>query len=128
MNDQIHAEGPAEDRTIALLTHLSMLVLGFILPLIIWLTNKDKPEKAWLTEHAKEALNFVISLSIVFIALGIFMAIIGFIPVIGWLIALLLWFAMMALAVAALVLVIIAAIKANDGGFYAYPGNLRLIK
>ena len=30
-----------EDRTLALLTHLSGIILSFIVPLVIWLTNKD---------------------------------------------------------------------------------------
>ena len=34
-----------EDKTLAMLTHLSGIILGFIVPLIIWLVNKDTDKK-----------------------------------------------------------------------------------
>ncbi|HRO27179.1 MAG TPA: DUF4870 domain-containing protein, partial [Luteimonas sp.] len=51
-----------DDRTIAMLTHLSGIVLSFIVPLVVWLINKDKSDKGFLTSQAKEALNFQITL------------------------------------------------------------------
>jgi uncharacterized protein len=57
---------PQEDRTIALLTHLSGIIAGFIVPLIMWLINKDKPEKSWLTDSSVEALNFQITVAIAY--------------------------------------------------------------
>ena len=48
----------------------SGILLGFIVPLIIWLTNKDKTDKAWLNSQAMEALNFQITLAIAYVAVS----------------------------------------------------------
>ena len=107
---------PQEDKTLALITHLSGIVAGFIVPLIIWLINKDKPEKGFLIDQSKEALNFQIT---VFIAI-----------VISWILAFVLigLLLMPLVGIANLVLCIIAGIKANNGESYRYPFALRLIK
>ena len=107
---------PQEDRTIALLTHLSGIIAGFIVPLIIWLINKDKPEKSWLNDQSKEALNFQITLLIVYV-IGVILSVI----LIGALINLLAW-------IACIVFSIIAGVAANKGEAYRYPFALRLIK
>ena len=110
------SEAPQDDRTIALLTHLSGIIAGFIVPLIIWLINKDKPEKSWLNDQSKEALNFQITLLIVYV-IGVILSVI----LIGALINLLAW-------VACIVFSIIAGVAANKGEAYRYPFALRLIK
>ena len=57
-----------EDRTLLALTHLSQLLDyvtgfgGFIVPLILWLTNKDRVID--MDEHGKSIANFQISLFI----------------------------------------------------------------
>ncbi|TXH75411.1 MAG: DUF4870 domain-containing protein [Lysobacteraceae bacterium] len=108
---------PSDDqKTLALITHLSCILLWFIVPLIIWLTNKDQPEKAFVTDQAKEALNFQITLTIVYV-IGIVLTII----LIGGLINLAAW-------VANLVLCIMAGLAAQKGEAYRYPFALRLIK
>ncbi|MFT3669026.1 MAG: DUF4870 domain-containing protein [Pseudoxanthomonas sp.] len=107
---------PQEDRTIALLTHLSGILFGFIVPLIIWLVNKDKTDKGWLNDQAIEALNFQITVFIAFVVAWVLMfVLIGFLllPLIG---------------IANLVLCIIGGMKANNGEAYRYPFALRLIK
>jgi len=105
----------SDDRTIALLTHLSGIVLGFIVPLIIWLINKDKPDKSFVTDQAKEALNFQITLLFVYIV-GVILTII----LIGALINLLAW-------VACIIFSIVAGLAANKGEAYRYPVAIRLI-
>jgi uncharacterized Tic20 family protein len=115
-----------DDRTMGMLAHLSALVS--IGPLIIWLINKDKPEKAFVNENAKEALNFVITMWIVMIGLTIVTTVLAFIPVLGWIAGIFLWLLMMAVGVGALVFIIIAAMKANEGISYRYPFALRLVK
>jgi hypothetical protein len=78
--------------------------------------KKDDPQASFVTENAKESLNFqitVIILGIIFVIL-----VIVFIGI------LLIW----ALAIANLVLVIIATVRANEGKIYRYPFNFRLIK
>ena len=107
---------PQEDRTVALITHLSGIIAGFIVPLIIWLINKDKPEKSWLNDQSKEALNFQITLLIVYVV-GIILSVI----LIGALINLIAW-------IACIVFSIIAGLAANKGEAYRYPFALRLIK
>jgi len=121
MSDFENAAAPSgtasqEDRTLAMLTHLSGIILGFIVPLVIWLVNKDKSDKAWLNDQAKEALNFQITILIGYIA-GTVLTII----LIGPLISLAAW-------VVSVIFSIIAGLKANEGVAYRYPFALRLIK
>jgi uncharacterized protein len=121
-----------EEKKWALFAHLSILVGGlvtfgwaasfgsFIGPLIIWLIQKDK--MPFVADQAKEALNFGITLTLacfVLLMLTIFSLGIGALITIP---------AFMAIGIAALVLVIIAAIKANEGVAYRYPVALRLVK
>ena len=105
-----------EDRTLALLTHLSGIVLSFIVPLVLWLINKDKPEKEFLNDQAKEALNFQITVVIAWVIAIVLSAI-----AIGFLLYPVIW-------IGNLVLCILAGVKANEGVAYRYPFALRLIK
>jgi uncharacterized Tic20 family protein len=110
--------GPQEDRVIALITHLSGIVAGFIVPLIMWLINKDKADKSWLTDQSKESLNFQITVAIAYVAAMILTTItfglLFFLPMLVW--------------VGNLVFCILAGVKANNGESYRYPFALRLIK
>ena len=116
MSDIESATASQEDRTLAMLTHLSGIILGFIVPLVIWLVNKDKSDKGWLNDQAKEALNFQITLLIVYVV-GTILTVI----LIGALINLVAW-------LTCIVLSIMAALKVNEGVAYRYPFALRLIK
>lgn len=55
-----------EDRTLLALTHVSQLLDyvtgfgGFVVPLILWLTNKDRVLE--MDEHGKSIINFQLSL------------------------------------------------------------------
>ena len=101
------------DRILALLCHLSIFVgVAFLLPLIVYCVRRQSP---FVADHAKEALNFHITL----IFYGIICAVLCFF-LIGFVLA-------GALALFAMVCAIIAAIRAMDGGFYRYPITLRLI-
>ena len=105
----------AEDKTLALITHLSGIIAGFIVPLIIWLINKDKADKGWLNEQAKEALNFQITVLLAWIvAFVLSFVLIGFLlyPVI---------------LIGNIVFCILAGIKANNGESYRYPVAIRLV-
>jgi uncharacterized protein len=109
-----------DDKTMGMLCHLSALA-GFVIPLgaifgplIVWLLKKD--QSPFIDENGKESLNFQITMLIAYIISAILIfVIIGF-------------FLLFGLAVFSLVMVIIAAIKANDGETYRYPFNFRLIK
>ena len=111
----------AEERTFAMLTHLSSLVgyigvpFGSIIgPLVFWLIKKDT--MPFVREHGKEALNFNIT---VLIALAVS----------GVLTVILIGFAMLAVvAVFHIVFTIIAAMRANRGELYTYPLTIRFLK
>ena len=122
----------AEERQWAMFAHLSALLGGlltsgwagnlgfFIGPLVIWLLKKDT--MPFVNDQAKEALNFAITVSILFLALLILtLMTLG----VGALLTVPL---MLIIGVAALVFVVIAAIKANEGVAYRYPFSLRLVK
>ncbi len=122
---------PADQRQWAMFAHLSAIVGGLVTghfggigcilgPLIIWLVKKDT--MPFVADQAKEALNFNISVGLVLFAL--FLLGVGTLGI-GFIIALP---AMLVIGIAALVFVIIAAIKANEGVAYRYPFTLRLIK
>lgn len=98
--------------------HLSALV-GFVVPfgniigpLIVWQLKKDMP---FVVDQGKEAVNFQITVTIAvavcFLLMLIFIGVL-LLPVVG---------------IAALVLTIIAGVKANSGERYRYPFALRLI-
>lgn len=102
---------PAEDRTLAAVAHGGAILLGFLVPLVVWLMNKDKAGKEALNDQAKESLNFQITLLIPYI-------IAGFLP----------FFATMLVWIVSIVFCILAALAANKGQLYRYPFALRLIK
>lgn len=110
------SNGGSDDNTMAMLVHLSGIILSFIVPLIVWLVNKDNPQKAYLNDQAKEALNFQITLLGIYI-IGTILTII----LIGVLINFAAW-------IACIVFSIIAGLAANKGENYRYPFAIRLIK
>lgn len=116
----------------AMFAHLSALLGGiitagwagsigcFVGPLVIWLVKKDT--MPFVDDQGKEALNFNITVAIVFLALLLLSIMtLG----IGLVIAIPAW---IIIGIAWLVLTIIASIKANEGVAYRYPFALRLIK
>lgn len=98
----------------AVAAHLLPLVGIYIFgALIIWLIKRD--EDAFVEEHAREALNFQISMTIYFIvSMVLILVLIGILMV-------------FALAVFSLVMSIIAGIKAANGERYRYPLTIRMI-
>ena len=122
----------AQERQWAMFAHLSVLLGGivtagwaanigfFIGPLAIWLLKRDT--MPFVADQAKEALNFsllVTGIFVILMALGLLTLGIGFLitmPI------------MVIVGIAALILTIIAAMKANEGIRYRYPFNIRFIK
>ncbi|WP_232793574.1 DUF4870 domain-containing protein [Siphonobacter sp. SORGH_AS_0500] len=111
-----------DSRTWAMLAHLSSIIasflggMAFLGPLIVWLIFRER--SSYVDYHGKEALNFQILMSIVIIGgviLGVVTCGLGFavFPVI---------------VVIDVVFVVIAAIKANNGEYYKYPFNWRIVK
>jgi uncharacterized protein len=122
----------AEERQWAMFAHLSALLGGLVTagwgaslgclvgPLIIWLVKKDT--MPFVDDQAKEALNFNITVAAIMLALFV----LGIVTLgVGFLIALPI---MLVVGLGALVLIIIAAIKANEGVAYRYPFAIRLVK
>jgi len=121
----------AEERQWAMFAHLSAPAGGlltsavggwgfFIGPLVIWLMKKDT--MPFVDDQAKEALNFNITVSAIFLALLLLSVLtLG----IGFLVTLPI---MAIVGIGALVLVVMAAMKANNGERYRYPLTIRLIK
>jgi uncharacterized protein len=107
--------------------HLSALAgfivpLGSILgPLLIWQIKKS--EFPSVEQHGKEALNFQISV-VIYLFAGAMVALVTSFFCITWL----LFPVVAGIGIAAVVLTIIAGLKANEGGFYKYPCTLRLVK
>jgi uncharacterized Tic20 family protein len=101
----------SDERTMAILSHVLCLVVWLFAPLIIYLVKKD--ESAFVAAHAKESLNFQITIALVTILL--------FVTIVG---ILLLWL----VGIISLILVIVATIKASESKLYRYPFTIRLIK
>jgi uncharacterized protein len=104
-----------------MLAHLSALaglimpLLGIVIgPLVVWLARRD--ESSFVAEHAREALNFNISVLIGAVVCGLLMLVF-----VGFLLG-------TALFIAWLVMTLVAAIKASEGEIYHYPFSLRLVK
>ena len=106
----------ADDANLAMLAHLLSIVFGFIAPLIIWMISKDQPQKGFVADQAKEALNFQITVIIALCIAGVLMVVfigILLVPMI---------------LVVNFVLCILAGLKAREGVAYRYPFTLRLLK
>jgi uncharacterized protein len=108
------------ERTWGMLAHLSALVglviplLGNVLgPLVVSIVRSD--QSAFVAAHAKEALNFNISVTLAAVLCALLMLVF-----VGFLLG-------SALFIAWLVMTLIAAIKASEGVAYRYPFSLRLV-
>ena len=103
----------SEEKTMAILSHILCIVAGFLAPLIIYLVKKDS---AYVQAHAKESLNFqltmliawIVSFILIFIIIGAFL--------------------MFLLGIANLVLVIVATIRASENKMYKYPFSIKFVK
>lgn len=111
-SEQTPVSPPSSDeRTLAILSHILSFAAGFLAPLIIYLLKKD--ESPYVAAHAKESLNF--QLTILLLIFGLAITVIGIFLI--WIVGL-----------GATALIIIATVKASENKLYKYPFNLRLIK
>ncbi len=101
----------SDEKTMAILCHILCLVVWLFAPLIIYLVKKD--ESQYIAMHAKEALNFQITLAIISIVCIITIIGIFFLWIVG---------------IYATVLIIVATIKASENKIYRYPFTIRFIK
>lgn len=101
------------DTGMAQAAHLLTIVTSFIGPLIIWVTRGK--EDAFVEQHAKEALNFQISMAIYYtVALLLMFVLVGF-----------LLFPLLVLV--DIVLVVMETLKAGRGEASRYPLSIRII-
>ena len=114
----------SSEKTSALLAHILTLVGGFIAPLVIYLVeNGNNPKRLFALAHAKEALNFQISMFIYIVGLLI-LTVFTFIIFIGFIF----YFLIILVAIYGFVISIIAAVKASGGEMFRYPLCIRFIK
>jgi uncharacterized Tic20 family protein len=114
----------ADSRNLAVVAHLSALVglagvPSFIGPLVVWLLHRGRDP--WVAEQARDALNFNLSLLVyagAALALTILTVGLGLLVVVP---------AAIVVATGWLVVTVLAAIRAADGGRYRYPLTLQLI-
>ena len=110
-----------QERNWGMFAHLSALSMfigvpfgNIIGPLLIWLIKKD--EFSFVAQEGKEALNFQISITIYYIVAGILCVVfIGFIL-------------LAVLAVAQIILIITASVKASEGSGYQYPYSIKFVQ
>ena len=108
------------NKQLLVLTHLSQLldlftlIGGFLVPLVIWLTNKDKVYQ--MDEHGKSIINFRISM-LIYLALCVPLVLFFGLGLLGFLIIGVLYF----------ILPILNAIKASNGEQPNYPFSLKFI-
>jgi uncharacterized Tic20 family protein len=104
----------SDEKTMAILSHILALLTGFIAPLVIYLVKKDSP---YVVAHARESLNFQITMAIAYI--------------VSWLLVFALFIGLVLIPlviVANVVFIIIATIKASENKLYKYPLSIRFIK
>ncbi|MDU1889367.1 MAG: DUF4870 domain-containing protein [Dysgonomonas sp.] len=87
--------------------------LGFVLPIVMWLTNSKDED---VDRHGKNITNFMISMIIYLIISAILIIVIIGIPL------------LIALGITQIVLIILAAIRANKGEYWKYPLSIPFFK
>jgi len=109
-----------EERTMGMLCHL-LALSGYVIPfgniigpLIVWLVKKD--QFPFVNDQGKESLNFQISVAIYAIVSGILTMVVIGIPL------------LIAVGIFALVEIVLASMRANQGIPYRYPLTIRFIK
>jgi uncharacterized protein len=107
------SSGTGSDTALAQLAHILGLLFGFLAPLIIWLV-KGK-ESAFIDQHAKEALNFQLTVLIAGFVGGVLLLVL-----VGFLVLLVVF-------VLDVVFSIQQTIKAGRGEPAAYPVSIRFI-
>ncbi|MAZ27079.1 MAG: tRNA modification GTPase [Cytophagaceae bacterium] len=110
-----------EDRSLLAIAHLSQLldivtcIGGFIVPLVLWLTQRDKVMA--MDAHGKSIINFQISMFL-YCLLCIPLILLFGLGILG----------LIGIGIIAFVFPIINAIKASNGELPYYPLNISFIK
>lgn len=100
-------------KTLVTLAHLGFVLGAFIMPLAILLVEKDRP---FVRHHAAEALNFQLTVLLVcVVSVPLMVIYVGF-------------FTLLAAVVADVVLGLVGVYQANQGRWWRYPVNVRLVR
>jgi uncharacterized Tic20 family protein len=104
-----HRPWDMEKNTFTMLMYLALIfgLLGAILAIVMWATNKEKSD--FVDQHGKNILNWFIS-SMIYIVGSIILAFfcIGYFLIFG-------------VAIAHLVFIIMGAVKANNNQYFKFP-------
>lgn len=119
----------SDQQTWRVVAHASALIQfvgipSFVGPLIVWLLRREDPVVA---PHAREALNYQLSL-IIYFTVATVVAIVAAITIVGLVLTFILILFAIVLLVAEIVFAILASLAASRGELYRYPMNLNLIK
>lgn len=103
----------SNDKLLAILCHLSgFLGVPIVLPLVVYLVMKE--DSLFVKDHAREALNFHLSLFFyTLLCVPLVMIVVG-VPL------------LIALGIFSVIVAIIASMKVSDGAAYRYPMTIRL--
>ncbi|MEJ1222395.1 DUF4870 domain-containing protein [Sediminicola sp. 1XM1-17] len=110
----------AENKQLLVITHLSQLLDlvtgfgGFIVPLILWLTQKDKIMD--MDEHGKAIINFQISLFI-YVLISIPLILLFGLGLLGFIVV----------GIIGFVFPIVNAVRANNGEAPSYPLSFKFV-
>lgn len=107
------AVASADEKNIAVLTHLAGTVFSIFPSLIVWLLKRD--DSAYIGDQARDALNFQITVLIAYAVSSVLMVIL-----VGFVLMGLVWLGNILFS-------IVAAIAASKGEYYRYPFTLRLL-
>ena len=104
----------ADDRNLAVLAHIGTLFGWLIVPLVVWLVKKD--ESNFIAEHAKQSINFQLSMMIyITVSIMLVFLVVGIFTLIG-------------LAFFSLCVTIVATVEAGKGKPYKYPLTIQFIQ
>lgn len=109
-----------DEKTFIIIMHISQfagIVIpfgGFLLPLVMWLTNKDK--NSFIDDHGKNIVNWLISATIYAIIGGVLTLI-----VVGFVILII-------VGILCIVYPIIGAVKASKNEIWEYPLSIKFIQ
>ena len=130
----------SDDKTLALLSHLSLVLGGILLPVIIWATQKDKSK--FVRFHSLQSIFYHLSLAVIIAVVVIFVALILIIAGIGFeafnnhhghnsgafaiLVTIVLYGLIFVIGVGGVAYSVYAGIRAYKGEYFKFPviGNL----
>ncbi len=114
------SEDYGESRNTLVLTTLSSIILGFIVPLIIWAVNKEK-----MQEGAKKYLTSLLNFELTLLVTGIILTVINVIPILGQLVYAL---GGILICITNAIVLIIAVFKLGGNLEYKFPFTYQFLK